>query len=259
MANEGSVVRWLFWEGELAQRHEMWKSAKEYSVRTIKTWWSAVSLLLTVAALVFLFLPDSPVPPWAAGIVVLLGLLVAPFGAFHRVRLERDRLKETSEAKPAIEVVPVAEAIADGDDFYLEVKNIGEAAEFAAQIRAREADADWVDPALRLYKGWWKQAHDGTARLNRHQSDRILIARRITGPRTMHLRIFLYGSTVYPPPNDKLDWRESSSWMPTLNDAVLKPQYTLQVDITSNPSLRKPFSKRYELTLGGLAELREPP
>ena len=81
----------------------MWQSAKEYIVLTVKTLSSYLTLFATIVFFVLKFWADLAVPYWIIAIIILLGLLMGQFTAFHRVRLERNILKET---RPAIEVEP---------------------------------------------------------------------------------------------------------------------------------------------------------
>ena len=234
----------------------MLQSVWEYIRSVCKAWWAVVAFVVAIVSAVLLLLPIQFVPSWIPWILVgvmVIGLLVAPFGAFHRVRLERDRLKERSEAKPAIEVVPVAEPIADGNEYYLEVRNVGQGAEFTAQIQILDSNVQ-IPAGLKLYRGWWQQAHRREVNLNRHGFDLLKIARIETRgkPGAVEVKLHL---NFYDPNLNTTNWRYSTGWLPKAGNQALKPECTLRVDITSNPSLKQPFSKRYRLTLDGLTQL----
>ena len=239
------------WYKQLTKKLRMYKYGKDYVVLAGKTLSSYLTAVATIVFVVLKLGVDLAVPWWVVAVIIFVGLLVGQFRAFNRVSLERDELAQRLDNRPAIDVLPLRQM----DDLYLQVKNVGEAAEFTAQIQTISTNLDWIDPSLKSYKGWWQQAHGGTAKLNRDQFDRIMIARHIVGDVTMRLRIFFYDPASCDPQKDKLNWCESPSWMPLNVNRWEKPEYELQLNITSNPSLKEAFSKRYKLASDGLTEL----
>ena len=222
---------------------EVWQSVKEYLILTTRTWWSVLTLFTTIVGLVLVFVPLSSVPTWAGIIIIFLGLMVGQFGAFYRVRLERERLKESS---PTIDVEPKRGT----NDFYLNVKNVGGTATFKAQISARQKGSDDIDPALELYYGWWEQAAGSIAPIATYHADRVKIACIPSSPLFMHLRLYFYDAE-----NDRKNWRESHSWHPMAHDPSLRPEYILHVTISSTSSPMKPFTNSYVLRSDLFAEL----
>ena len=103
---------------------------------------------------------------------------VFSFAAFHRVRVERDKAKEENKeqlesirkANPSIEVRPLRGTELD---HCLEVRNIGAAGEFSAQIELIEGHSLGGRTNDYPYAGFWELANSGRARIQCNQTDRL--------------------------------------------------------------------------------------
>jgi hypothetical protein len=87
-------------------RNEIWKSFREWWVAVPKRWWDMLNVLLTALPLIagivgIIWKRNSTEKPplWIILTLAIGGLLfiVMSFWAFHRVRVERDQLKEKEE------------------------------------------------------------------------------------------------------------------------------------------------------------------
>jgi hypothetical protein len=164
-----------------------------------------------------------------------------------------DKVKPTVLG-PSIEVTPRR----DSDDYYLEVKNNGNLAEFEAQIEIMK-DATGYHKG-KLYLGWWEFGQGSRSTFG--NVDKIKIARLETTipPRGvqaiadffMKLQLYyMYKSGVEKP----YLW-DSTSWTTSENNAIPKPGYILKVIITSNPPLREgKFIREYKLDFEGFSEI----
>lgn len=143
-------------------------------------------------------------------------------------------------------------------DFYLEVKNNGNLANFEAQIEILKDATGYYKG--KLYLRWWEFGQGSNSAFG--NVDKIKIARLETmiPPRGtqavvnffMKLQLYYMSKSDVGRPNL---W-DSTSWTITENDAILKPEYVLKVIITSNPPLREgKFIREYRLNFEGLLEI----
>ena len=84
----------------------MWESLKEY-VSGLGRWvWAVgVGVILSVAGGVLDVFTDLEVPTWAWLLVAYVTAIVAPFIAFHRLRIRRDALQDSLDNRSCIEDV----------------------------------------------------------------------------------------------------------------------------------------------------------
>lgn len=198
-----------------------------------------------------------PIPMWVWISLFLVGLIVAPFISFHRLRFERDKIKIQLEsirnAQPLIEVTPKKD---NHDIYYLDVHNVGEYAEFEAQVELLEGKS-FAFGLPDIYPAYWDRTKRDKTQIMKGHRDRLNIATL-----EMHIRVlsacfrFHYYETSYfeGSPLERIGSVNSTSWIPGIVQ-VLKPCFKLKVTISSNPSLRDgAFSKVYELSPEGFSE-----
>lgn len=84
-------------------------SFKEYVLAVLKWWWVvAIGVLLPIAAVVLDAMGKLTTPTWAQITILLLGLSIAQFLAFHNVRVQKDKLTaeldDIHSARPNLEL-----------------------------------------------------------------------------------------------------------------------------------------------------------
>jgi len=173
--------------------------------------------------------------------------------AYHRIH-------ESEGGKPSIEVRPINEL----DDYYLEVKNIGNAGTFRMEIQIVEGK-EYITPSrFGKYKVCWETTRTREARILKDQTDRVKIAQFVSYPpyyQSQHLSIYYYD----PQSGQESHVDSNSYWVgATITSEngkerpLTKPEFVLQVTISSEPILKKgSFVKKYKLGLSGLEELSD--
>lgn len=204
--------------------------------------------------------PASPLV-WFMITLTLLCILVLE-GAYRRIRTIRmdeilplsQKIIDLENQLPTVEVTPMEE----DNNYFLEVKNNGNAGEFEAQIKiVEDATGNTVGD---LYFGYWDYGRGNTATIR--NIDRVRIAHReITVYSPGHtivssltsLQLFCCDNLLMSP-----QVRCAGTWSSDIQDA-LKPSYILQVTISSTPPLKGgKFMKEYRLDLEGLKEITQP-
>jgi hypothetical protein len=78
----------------------VWKSVKEYVPAILKLWWVVVvGGILSAVGVVLNIVQGLTIPAWLLVVIGLMGLFVAQFLAFHRVKLDRDHLQARLDDK----------------------------------------------------------------------------------------------------------------------------------------------------------------
>jgi hypothetical protein len=203
----------------------------------------------------------AEIPMWIWLTLLLIGLIVAPFLSFYKVRQRRDVLQKKLDAiegaLPSIEVKPVNKR----DMYYLEVKNIGNTGTFEAEIQMIKSNAP-IPSQVNQYTACWAIARGREARIRKSLTDRLKIAHFITSPPdylSQHLDLY-----YYEPQSGQENHVHSDSYLVGAKVVsangeerpLKKPEFVLQVTISSEPSLKEgSFIKKYKLGLSGLEEL----
>jgi hypothetical protein len=189
-------------------RKEIYNSLREYTPAVSKQWWGYIAMwsaiIATIAGVVgFIVWAKSatpPIPIWTIATVsggVLLFIVVNVL-TFQKVRKQRDeaisevsKLRQDYEelkqsvgiekqmnvmqnARPSIKYNPMKKDL----EYYLEIKNIGAAAEFSAQIELIGGHGYRLPIAQNIvypYSGFWELAHDKKANIKCNQKDRLKI------------------------------------------------------------------------------------
>jgi hypothetical protein len=225
----------------------MLKSLKEYATALGHWVWVVILEVLGSAVGAYLDISNTlSIPIWLWLTFLLLGLIIAPFLAFHKIRKERDVLQEKLDNNPFIEVEPHK----DFDDYYLKVHNIGGYAQFEAQVKVTNGVTS-ASGLPALYTACWRHAQGRQAQIMCGLIDEIKIASTQYHPiGLMHFRLYFFDTK-----SEQIRSVDSTSWIPGSNQ-VVKPEFIFQVTISSLPSLKeKVFVRNYKLDSQGLKEL----
>lgn len=230
----------------------MRQSFEEYMIAVLRLWLLWVpGGILSIAGLIANIVQWLAIPSWALVVIGLLGLFIAQFLAFHRVRVERDRLR--GQPAPIIEVTPKM----DYHDIYLDVHNIGEYAEFEAQVELLDGK-NYALALPQIYSAYWDRTKRDKTKIMKGHKDRLKVANLEIAPRglLMSFRLHYYETSYFEGvPLERIKSVNSTSWIPG-SDQVSKPCFTLKVTISSNPSLKDGvFSRAYELSSEGFSEI----
>ncbi|GEM_PF-4860847 len=187
-------------------------------------------------------------------LITFVVFIVVIFWIIYDLKKANDHLLDTH---PSIEVYTL---ISPYGANYLVVKNVGEWAEFSANI---EISFDF--PIGNIFNtptaafGAWENTHDKCMALNKGQSALLRIAQleiiEIIRSSENRVNWCLYYCQFN---GERYETRtvKSISWVRDSNDNTNSPDISYRVIITSNPSLRHSFDKEYKLTLGGLREIK---
>jgi hypothetical protein len=197
-------------------------------------------------------------PTWLWLTLGLVGLIVAPFFAFHKVREQRDKvatqLAQATETHPTITVEPIVDP---GGRMFLEVTNHGEHGDFQAQIEVvegREFIHGVTRPPLPAYSAFWQVAAGPVARLPQGHKDRVAI-----GHLSIHPGIWLASFEMYffSHRDGHLATFDTTSWMPGSKGA-LPARFLLRITVSASPKLQEgAFCRLYLAEGGGEKLLRE--
>jgi len=203
------------------------------------------------------------VPSWVWFNLGFVALLIIPFIAFNKIRnaLVRgeNRIAELENNKPYIEVMHQKL----DNTFCLNVFNEGERAILKAQICIISSNTGNVFMDLHAmgkgYDAIWNETNTHKTELLKGQSGIVKIA-TIESISVYAEKIILY---AYDLTTNSAYTLESSSWMQTDDNHIIKPEFILQVNISSDPSLRPScpnliggaFVRNYEVSLDGIKEL----
>lgn len=77
----------------------MWQSFKEYITALGRWGWVVVADIILTGAGAYLDLSSGIIPTWVWITLGLLALIIAPFVAFHKLRVQRDKLKAEKDSK----------------------------------------------------------------------------------------------------------------------------------------------------------------
>jgi hypothetical protein len=194
-------------------------------------------------------------PTWLWFALLLVGLMVAPFLAFHKAREQRDgvarRLAQVAETHPTITVEPIVDP---GGRMFLEVTNHGEHGDFQAQIEVLEGrnfmhGMTW--PPLPAYSAFWQVAAGPVARLPQGHKDRVAI-----GYLSIHTGTWLASFEMYffNHQEGRMAAFDTTSWMPG-SKGTAPVRFLLRVTISASPKLQEgPFCRLY-LVEGGREKL----
>lgn len=236
----------------------MWQSLKEY-VTSLGRWgWVVIIDFILAGAGAYLDITNAaPIPMWVWITLGLAGLMVAPFIAFHKLRLKRDEIRtelvSIRDAQPLIEVTP---EIDNRDIYYLDVHNVGEYAEFEAQVEVLEGKS-YAFALPTTYSAYWDRTQRDKTQIMKGHRDKLKIANLElqTGVLTASFRLHYYETRYFERALiEGIEFAVSTSWIPG-SDKVVKPCFKLKVTISSNPSMKDgAFSRVYELSPEGFSE-----
>ena len=206
------------------------------------------------------------IPLWVFAVVfvaaVVLGLLRAPYHLFREqedLKIQTQKqLKAIEDARPSIEVTP---KVWNGRAI-LEVENRGGVGEFEARGRVISGI-----PEPELYFMYWEAVPNVRCHIDAGGTASILVGERSTRTQTStniyegDLVLFKMGSSgeqVFAAQT----WVEIPPQILEGKDAIaheLRPVCTVEITITSTPTLSNPFSKRhFELEVYGNSVSFEP-
>ena len=190
--------------------------------------------------------PVNLIPFAIAGFVLFLGSIFWIIYDLHA------KINTYEDAKPSIKVQPIKM----DEKYYIEVANIGESAEFEAQVDIVDGydKSSFISPR---YTAWWRSSSGKTTKLKKGQKDQILIA--YIDVLSLHPRPALaYCLYYYSPDADmSVDCMHSRSWDPE-HEHTINPHFLLRLNISSDPSLKGgTFSKTYLLDSKGLSEAKK--
>jgi hypothetical protein len=236
----------------------MWQSLKEY-VTSLGRWgWVVIIDFILAGTGAYLDITNAaPIPMWVWITLGLVGLMVAPFIAFHKLRCKRDEIRteldDIRNAQPLIEVTPKK----DNRDIYLDVYNVGEYAEFEAQVEVLEGKS-YAHGLLDMYSAYWDRTKRDKTKIMKGHRDRLNIATLEMNTRVLSacFRLHYYETRYFEhSPVEGIMSFNSTSWIPG-SDQVVKPCFKLKVTISSNPSMKDgAFSRVYELSPEGFSEI----
>jgi len=164
------------------------------------------------------------------------------------------RNKKLENTKPVIDVTPTR----CYDELYLNVTNEGEKGNFTAQISIISSSSGNLnfDRGMMTvgYTALWEKTQANKSEIMKEQSDSIKIA-SIT---TANTKLGLVKSLLlhaYDIASNSSHTIPSQSWMVNIGDTIIKPEYHLQVNISSDPSLKDgAFVRNYIVNLDGIKE-----
>ncbi len=190
--------------------------------------------------------PVNWIPFVIAGSVLFIGSVFWIIYDLHA------KIKTYEDAKPSIIVLPLEM----DERYFVEVTNIGESAEFEAQVDIVEGydKSSFISPR---YTALWRSSSDKTTKLKKGQKDQILIAD--IDVLSLHPRPALaYRLYHYSPDADmNVDYMHSRSWDPE-REHTINPHFLLRLNISSEPSMKEgTFSKTYLLDSKGLSEAKK--
>ncbi len=202
---------------------------------------------------VFAFVPNIVTPSQAKvgvgiGIALIVLAIVLFIVGFSRTALENKNKREIE--RPSIEVIP--------SGFNLMVNNNGAFAKFEANIKVIKDYMNYHTNALVM--GYWQKSKSYRTEIMKNNFDALIIASLETSPAPTNPPIMFLCLYHYDfDSNRMLLWQSGMwSWTPKEQPQVLKPEYELEVTITSNPALPEGFTKHYKLDLEGLHEISCP-
>ena len=192
------------------------------------------------------------IPTWGWFVMAIGGLAVAPFLAYHHVRLDRDRLRE---GRPAIQVTLDPEPTEHR--VRLKVGNIGASASFVAMGRIVEHESGTPWPIQ------WRNTTDETQQI--HKGDaRVLNIATLSTP-LPELPNVIEFHTANQPERPSIAsqtlaidsmYRQGFSLTELGHDVLVINPLTLEVSITSDPSMEtQPHRTLWHLIRGDNATL----
>jgi hypothetical protein len=190
----------------------------------------------------------------ALGFVLVVGFLGWAIFDLHNEN------KSLKDAKPSVKVTSEL----DNGHYYLRVQNIGEHAEFTAKIKVVKGRS-FIPSLLPRYFVPWESIPSETTEIDKWDDDRLHIAKLEAVPivkgdavedALMHWDFYYYEITSVDALGSfgSIKNAQSNSLFGLSIDKSM-PDITLEVTITSNPSMLDAFTRTYQLTVGGLAEV----
>ena len=147
---------------------------------------------------------------------------------------QNQRLQKLEGTKPMIDVTPQKIY----GEIYLDVVNEGEKAIFEANITiCYSSTGNTTHDILAMnmgYKALWNSSGTNKAEIMKGHSDAIKIA-TIKSIAVYAEKIILHAYNVA---DNSPYTMESSAWMSTEDNRIIKPEFVLQVNISSDPSLK---------------------
>jgi hypothetical protein len=161
--------------------------------------------------------------------------------------------------KPSIKVRPRNEF----DNYYLEVKNIGNTATFQAEIEIIEGKEQYISYSFtKQYKACWETTRGRESQIIQDHTDLVRIAHFVSFPpdyQSQRLNLYFYDPTSIEESYVYCMAYLVGAKIVSENGTerpLTKPELVLQITINSEPSLKEgSFIKKYKLCLSGLEEL----
>lgn len=159
-------------------------------------------------------------------------------------------IRELEDSKPSILVIPTRNC----DNLCLNVINEGERGEFVAQIGIVYSSIE-MPFKFESYRGIWNSTETDEVSIMKGHAESIRIATITTGKKTISLSLYAYDKA-----HKRVHIIPAGNWMPTIDKSIIKPEYQLQVTISSSPSLKeKLFYRNYDVTLDEIRESKRQP
>lgn len=196
------------------------------------------------------------IPLWLFSTIGFILTLIIPFVAFHKVRVERDKkqeiIAELEDKKPYISV----DTLPTGEYTYLNVTNNGEKGDFWVQISLimhldRRGKPIFNNISAPAYEGVW-QYNNKEQEIPHNHTKAIKIAYIKLENENQILQLLHYDEITKSA--KPIFWR---SWTPPISadSYIPKPEYIIQVNISSSPSMKgENFIQNYKVTLDNIEE-----
>jgi hypothetical protein len=211
----------------------------------------AVLLAIITAATYVWPLPSDLLPKW--GFLIFFAIFCIYMGFY--VYSQNERIKESENKKPTIIVEPLP--YLDDKWAFLKVTNNGEKAEFWVKISLIATLCDGKSTLMKTlmpcWDGIWRSSNTDRTQIPKGHFDEIGVSEvELVGGEQI-LKLWGYDSA-----DKSVSIKKQARWqVPKGRQYGPKPEYGIQVSITSDPSLKEGiFVRDYQVTLNTLEEMK---
>lgn len=185
---------------------------------------------------------------WITFISIILFIIFVFWGWWST----NERLKQLEDTRPRIEII--------GTGFSLEIINLGATADFQARMSIRKENSQRIGN-WDFYAGYWNRAKSYQSRIMKANVDEILVAELEKTPDQHGLVLSNSGVGLtlnlleYDYSSKQMKIRKRSSSFITgdfYGQTQVKPEYEIEITITSEPSMSKIYAYFFKLGLDGL-------
>jgi hypothetical protein len=237
----------------------MLKTIQEYLIAFGK-WGYVLAVILfgDIVGIIQSYYQRLILPQWAWWTLLVIILTLSPILAFHKLRTARDELlKEINNIRnerPQIE----AAIRQSNNEYKLEILNIGEAAEFEAQIKILNGIGFINGCMLPDYTASWETTLSNKSELKKGQRDWLRIATLQISGVNPFMNYHLHYQTTLRFENSPMPFTgiyQTTTWIPG-NSTTVAPNIVLQITIISKPTMvNGPYIRKYQLSNNGLIEI----